>query len=79
MHRTARRVLWVAGAILLGAFTAVILSTWSGTCIDYVDAPGVCSFEPAVGGPQSVVLSIMALSGAAFCVVKAMRVRRSAR
>ena len=79
MQSGARRALWIAGAITLVAFTVAILSTWTGTCIDYVGSPGVCSFEPAVGGPQSVILSVIALSGAAFCVVKAVRVRRSAR
>lgn len=75
MRPAARRALWIVGAVALLIFTCAILSTWNGTCVDYVNAPGVCTYEPAVGGPQSVVLSIMAVTGAVVCTVRAVRVK----
>lgn len=79
MRPTARRALWIAGAVVLVGLTGVMWSTWTSMCIDYVNAPGVCVSEPAVGAPQSVVLTVLGLGGATACVWMAARGARSHR
>lgn len=73
MRSTAARLIWSAGAVACVAVIVAVLSVWRGTCTEFAAGGGECTYAPAVGAAESVVLSLVAIGGAVFCVVQAVR------
>ncbi|MEH3089621.1 MAG: hypothetical protein PGN24_08535 [Microbacterium arborescens] len=73
MRSTAARTSWIVGAVACLLVSVAVVSVWTGSCVDGANGDGRCVYEPAIGGPQSVVVVVLGLGAAAICVTKAIR------